>query len=75
MITIPFQKLEIVHKDYPLQIDYFLRPGEKETVYIHSSGCSKNDFIYTHVSNKYIRKLKSPLDRLVEKERGSDVSG
>ena len=65
IITIPFQKLEIVHKDHTLQIDYFIHcVGNETLMYLHSFGCSKNDFIFTHVSNKYIGKLKSPLDKL-----------
>ncbi|HUV80844.1 MAG TPA: alpha/beta hydrolase [Candidatus Bathyarchaeia archaeon] len=43
--TMQSQKLEIVYKDHPLQIDYFIRRGEEETVmYLHGLGCSKNDF-------------------------------
>lgn len=42
----PPQKLEIVYKDHLLQIDYFIRRGEKETVvYLHGLGSSKYDFI------------------------------
>jgi pimeloyl-ACP methyl ester carboxylesterase len=37
--------LEIIYQNQPLQIGYFLRPGEKGSVlYIHGLGCSKNDF-------------------------------
>lgn len=37
--------LEIIYQDQPLQIGYFLRPGEKGNIlYIHGLGCSKNDF-------------------------------
>lgn len=40
------QKLGIVYKDHPLQIDYFIRRGRSGTViYLHGLGCSKNDFI------------------------------
>lgn len=41
------QKLGIVYKDHPLQIDYFiLRRAENETVvYLHGLGCSKTDFL------------------------------
>jgi pimeloyl-ACP methyl ester carboxylesterase len=40
------QKLEIVYRNHPLQIDYFIRRGEKETImYLHGLGCSKDDFI------------------------------
>ena len=41
------RKLEINYRNHPLQIDYFIRSGEKETatvVYLHGLGCSKNDF-------------------------------
>jgi pimeloyl-ACP methyl ester carboxylesterase len=40
------QKLEIVYKDHPLPIDYFILPraGNGTVVYIHGLGCSKNDF-------------------------------
>lgn len=45
LYTMQSQKLEIVYKDHPLQIVYFIRSGEKETVvYLHGLGCSKNDF-------------------------------
>lgn len=41
-----FDKLAIAYRDQPLQIDYFLRHGHKETIlYLHGLGCSKNDFI------------------------------
>jgi len=36
---------------------------------------SKTTEIYTHVSNKDIGKIKSPLDRLFEKENGGDAKG
>lgn len=40
------QKLELAYREHTLQIEYFLRRGENETVaYIHGLGCSKNDFI------------------------------
>jgi len=39
------QKLEIVYRNHPLQIDYFIRRGRSGTVmYLHGLGCSKNDF-------------------------------
>ena len=41
-----FKKLAIVYRERPLQIEYFLRWGQKETVlYLHGLGCSKNDFV------------------------------
>jgi len=36
---------------------------------------SKTTEIYTHVSNKDIGKIKSPLDNLFEKENGGGVKG
>ena len=36
---------------------------------------SKTTEIYTHVSNKDIEKIKSPLDSLFEKENGGDAKG
>lgn len=37
--------LEIIYQNQSLQIDYFLRPGEKgDILYIHGLGCSKSDF-------------------------------
>jgi len=45
LYTMQSQKLEIVYKDHPLQIDYFNRRGRKDAVvYLHGLGCSKNDF-------------------------------
>lgn len=41
------KKLELVYKNHPLHIDYFIRRGGKEAVavvYLHGLGCSKNDF-------------------------------
>jgi pimeloyl-ACP methyl ester carboxylesterase len=39
------KKLEIVYRDHPLGVEYFLHRSEKETVmYLHGLGCSKNDF-------------------------------
>lgn len=39
------EKLEIVYKEHPLQIDYFIRRGRSGTlIYLHGLGCSKNDF-------------------------------
>ena len=40
------KKLEITYPDQPLQIDYFIRLGRKETIlYLHGLGCSKDDFL------------------------------
>ena len=36
---------------------------------------SKTTEIYTHVSNKDLSQIKSPLDRLFEKKGGGDVKG
>ena len=36
---------------------------------------SKTTEIYTHVSNKDIEKIKSPLDSLFEKENGGGAKG
>jgi len=36
---------------------------------------SKTTEIYTHVSNKDIGKIKSPLDSLFEKESGGGAKG
>jgi integrase len=36
---------------------------------------SKTTEIYTHVSNRDIGKIKSPLDNLFEKENGGGVKG
>ncbi|NQE54597.1 hypothetical protein C5S29_13490 [ANME-1 cluster archaeon GoMg3.2] len=37
--------------------------------------CSKTTEIYSHVSNKDIGWIKSPLDRLFEKENGGGAKG
>ncbi|MBN1761517.1 MAG: alpha/beta hydrolase [Methanomicrobia archaeon] len=41
------QKLEIVYRNHPLLIDYFIlrRAGNDAVVYLHGLGCSKNDFL------------------------------
>ena len=40
-----FKRLAIVYRKQPLQIEYWVRCGQKETVlYLHGLGCSKNDF-------------------------------
>ncbi|MCJ7450023.1 MAG: alpha/beta hydrolase [Bacteroidales bacterium] len=45
-MMIETKKLEIIYYDQPLQIEYFLRRGQKETVlYLHGLGCSKSDFL------------------------------
>ena len=36
---------------------------------------SKTTELYTHVSNKDIGKIKSPLDSLFEKENGGGAKG
>jgi pimeloyl-ACP methyl ester carboxylesterase len=44
----PSQKVKIVYKNHPLQIDYFIRQGQGDAdtvVYLHGLGCSKNDFL------------------------------
>jgi len=46
LYTLQPQKLEIVYRNHPLQIDYFIRRGRSGTViYLHGLGCSKYDFI------------------------------
>jgi len=46
MVRARFKKLAIVYRKQPLQIEYLLRRGQKETVlYLHGLGCSKDDFI------------------------------
>jgi pimeloyl-ACP methyl ester carboxylesterase len=46
MPTIESQKLKIAYQSQTLEIEYFFRPGPKETVlYLHGLGCSKNDFL------------------------------
>lgn len=41
-----FEKLALVYREQPLQIECFLRRGQKEAVlYLHGLGCSKNDFL------------------------------
>ncbi|MGC9342761.1 MAG: alpha/beta fold hydrolase [Bacteroidales bacterium] len=45
-MKIETQKEEIIYRDQPLEIEYFLRHGQKETVlYLHGLGCSKADFL------------------------------
>lgn len=40
------RKTEILYHNAPLQIEYFIRSGHKETVlYLHGLGCSKADFL------------------------------
>lgn len=40
------KKLKITYKDQKIEISYFLRRGQKETVlYLHGLGCSKSDFL------------------------------
>jgi pimeloyl-ACP methyl ester carboxylesterase len=40
------KKLEITYRGQPLQIEFFIRPGPKETIlYLHGLGCSKEDFL------------------------------
>jgi len=46
-------------------------PLKKEN-YLKGKGGNK---IYTHVSNRDIGKIKSPLDRLFEKENGGGAKG
>ncbi|RLG32014.1 hypothetical protein DRN97_08395 [Methanosarcinales archaeon] len=43
--------------------------------YIQGHKSSKTTEIYTHVSNKDIGKIKSPLDSLFEKENGGGAKG
>lgn len=44
--TMQSQNLELVYRNHPLQIDYFIRHGRSGTlIYLHGLGCSKNDFI------------------------------
>ena len=46
LITMETKRLEIIYRDQPLQIEYFIRPGRKEPIlYLHGLGCSKNDFL------------------------------
>ena len=41
----PSRKLDLVYKNRPLQIDYFIRRGRGDAVvYLHGLGCSKRDF-------------------------------
>jgi len=45
-MTIETAKEEIIYRNQPLQIEYFIRRGQKETVlYLHGLGCSKSDFL------------------------------
>lgn len=45
-MTIETKKIEIIYFNQPLQIEYFIRRGQKETVlYLHGLGCSKSDFL------------------------------
>ena len=45
-MTIETKKTEIIYRNQPLQIEYFLRRGQKETIlYLHGLGCSKSDFL------------------------------
>lgn len=43
--------------------------------YIQGHKSSKTTEIYTHVSNKDLSQIKSPLDRLFEKKEDGDVKG
>ncbi len=45
-MTIETKKEEIIYRNQPLQIEYFLSRGQKETVlFLHGLGCSKSDFL------------------------------
>jgi len=45
-MTIETKRTEIIYHNQPMQIEYFLRRGQKETVlYLHGLGCSKSDFL------------------------------
>ncbi len=46
MIGVEFNRLTIVYRKQPLQIEYLLRRGPKDAVlYLQGLGCSKDDFI------------------------------
>jgi len=46
LVIMETKRLEIIYRDQPLQIEYFIRPGRKGTIlYLHGLGCSKNDFL------------------------------
>ena len=45
-MVIETRKAEITYCNRNLQVEYFLRPGQKETLlYLHGLGCSKDDFL------------------------------
>jgi pimeloyl-ACP methyl ester carboxylesterase len=46
VMVVKTKKLEVTYPDQPLEIEYFIRLGRKETIlYLHGLGCSKNDFL------------------------------
>ncbi len=46
IMMIETKKTEIIYHNQSLEIEYFLRCGQKETVlYLHGLGCSKSDFL------------------------------
>ena len=45
-ITMETKELEITYRGQPLHIEFFIRPGRRETIlYLHGLGCSKEDFL------------------------------
>lgn len=45
-MTIETEKIDVIYRNQPLQVECFIRGGQKETVlYLHGLGCSKSDFL------------------------------
>ncbi|MCW3129982.1 MAG: hypothetical protein N2V75_07800 [Methanophagales archaeon] len=65
----PYSELE------KLLSDSFRHSFAVDLGYIQGHKSSKTTEIYTHVSNKDLSQIKSPLDRLFEKKEDGDVKG